>query len=153
MNADSRRYVSPMGLHPRATAYAPRRCKFAVSSSIRIYAVDYRTLENLRRSSPAWRLMLADHAPLILGFLYKTFIQPNVRSMSQPELASRLADHLYTLRELAGGDAFPKRSDQYLDDWASDDKGWLRKYYPPGHDEPEYDLTPATERVIDWVAA
>jgi Protein of unknown function (DUF3375) len=73
--------------------------------------------------------------------------------MSQPELASKLADHLYTLRELAGGDAFPKRSDQYLDDWASDDKGWLRKYYPPGHDEPEYDLTPATERVIDWVAA
>jgi len=97
--------------------------------------------------------MLADHAPLILSFLHKTFIQPNVRSMSQPELASKLADHLYTLRELAGGDAFPKRSDQYLDDWASDDKGWLRKYYPPGHDEPEYDLTPATERVIDWVAA
>jgi hypothetical protein len=116
-------------------------------------SVDYRTVENLRKTSPAWRLMLADHAPLILSFLYKTFIQPNVRSMSQPELASKLADHLYTLRELAGGDAFPKRSEQYLDDWASDDKGWLRKYYPPGHDEPEYDLTPATERVIDWVAA
>jgi hypothetical protein len=113
--------------------------------------VEYRTLENLRKSSAAWRLMLADHAPLILSFLYKTFIQPNVRTMNQPELASKLADYLYALRETAGEDAFPKRSDQYLDDWASDDKGWLRKYYPPGRDEPDYDLTPATERVIDWV--
>jgi len=97
--------------------------------------------------------MMADHAPLILGFLHKTFLQPNVRSMSQPELASKLADHLYVLREQDGEAAFPRRAEQYLDDWAADDKGWLRKYYPPGGDEPDYDLTPATERVIDWVAA
>jgi Protein of unknown function (DUF3375) len=114
--------------------------------------VDFRTLENLRKTSATWKLMLADHAPLIISFLYKSFIQPNVRSMSQPELASRLADHLYTLRELAGEAAFPKRSEQYLDDWASDDRGWLRKFYPPGDDEPHFDLTPAAERAIDWVA-
>lgn len=96
--------------------------------------------------------MLADHAPMILSFLHKTFIQPNVRTMSQPELASKLADFLYGLRELAGEDTYSKRGDQYLDDWASDEKGWLRKFYPPGDDEPHYDLTPATERVIDWVS-
>src|SRR5215813_10578485 len=108
-------------------------------------SMDYRTLESLRKTSPAWKLLMSDHAPLILSFLHKTF--------SQPKLASRLADHLYGLREIAGEEAFPKRSDQYLDDWASDNKGWLRKYYPPGGDEAHYDLTPATERVIDWVAS
>jgi Protein of unknown function (DUF3375) len=114
--------------------------------------VDYRTLELLRKVNPAWRLLVADHAPMIVSFLYKTFIQPNVRTMPQQELASRLADYLYGLRESMGEEAFPKRAEQYLDDWAGDQRGWLRKYYPPGDDEAHYDLTPATERAIDWVA-
>ena len=96
--------------------------------------------------------MLADHAPVILSFLHKSFIQPNARTLSQPELASKLADHLYAIRAIDGEESYPKRAEQYLDEWASDDKGWLRKYYPPGDDEPHYDLTPATERVIDWVS-
>src|SRR5262245_51364674 len=96
--------------------------------------------------------MLADHAPMIFSFLYKTFLQSNVRSIAQPDLVSKLADHLYTLREMAGEDAFPRPAAQYLDEWASDEKGWLRKYYPPGGDEPHYDLTPAAERAADWVA-
>jgi hypothetical protein len=84
--------------------------------------VDYRTLEQLRKTSPAWRLLVADNAPLVVSFLYKTFIQPNIRTMSQPELASRLADTLYGLREKLGEEAFPKRAAQYLDDWAADSR-------------------------------
>jgi flagellar motility protein MotE (MotC chaperone) len=72
--------------------------------------------------------------------------------MAQPELASRLADYLYGLHEKLGDPAFPRRPGEYLDDWASDSHGWLRKYYPPGNDEAHYDLTPATERAIDWLA-
>ena len=68
---------------------------------------------------------------MVISFLHKTFVQPNVRAMALPELAAKLADHLYALREIEGEAAFPKRAEQYLDDWASDDKGWLRKYYPP----------------------
>jgi hypothetical protein len=115
--------------------------------------VDYRTLDQLRKTNPAWRLLVADHAPMIVSFLHKTFIQPNVRTMAQPELVSRLADYLYGLRDKLGEEAFPKRADQYLDDWASDSRGWLRKYYPPASDEAHYDLTPPTERAIDWLAA
>ena len=89
---------------------------------------------------------------MIVSFLYKTFIQPNVRTMAQPELASRLADTLYGLREKLGEEAFPRRAEQYLDDWAADSRGWLRKYYPPGSDEAHYDLTPPAERAIDWLA-
>jgi Protein of unknown function (DUF3375) len=114
--------------------------------------LDYRTLNRLQRANSAWRLLQADHAPMVISFLHKTFVQPNVRAMALPELAARLADHLYALRESEGEAAFPKRAEQYLDDWASDDKGWLRKYYPAASDEPHYDLTPETERAIDWVA-
>ncbi|HKE25899.1 MAG TPA: DUF3375 domain-containing protein [Bryobacteraceae bacterium] len=114
--------------------------------------MDFRRLQNLRKTNPAWKLMLADHAPMILSFLHKTFIQPNIRAMKQSELASKLVDYLYALRELDGEGAYPKRAEGYLDEWASDDKGWLRKYYPPSDDEAHYDLTPATERVIDWVS-
>src|SRR5215510_7249613 len=61
-------------------------------------AMDYRTLETLRRRHPAWRLLVAEHAPLIVSFLHDTFIRPNVRTLSQPELVTRLDDYLFSLR-------------------------------------------------------
>ncbi|MFP3548039.1 DUF3375 family protein, partial [Rhizobium sp. SIMBA_035] len=39
----------------------------------------------------------------------------------------------------------------YLNDWAANDKGWLRKFYGPGSGEPHFDLTPATEKAIAWL--
>ncbi len=114
--------------------------------------MDYRAVEFLRRTHPAWRLLAADHAPLIVSFLHQAFIQPNVRTLAQQELVARLDDHLFHLREQLQSDIFPKAAVQYLDDWAADERGWLRKYYPPGDDEPHYDITPATERAIDWLS-
>ena len=113
--------------------------------------MDYRTLETLQRKHPAWRLLNADHASLIISFLHDTFIRPNVRTLAQGELVTRLEDHLFSLRADLGEDKFPREATHYLDNWASDEHGWLRKYYPPNSDEVHFDLTPATERAIDWV--
>ena len=113
--------------------------------------MDYRTLDTMRRTHPAWRLLAADHAPLIIGFLHQSFIQPNVRTLPQQEIVSRLDDYLYHLREQLGDGVFPNAALRYLDDWASDGRAWLRKYYPPSNDEPHYDVTPAAEKVIDWL--
>jgi Protein of unknown function (DUF3375) len=115
--------------------------------------MDYRTLSTLRQMHPAWRLLAADHAPLVVSFLHRTFIQPNVRTLPQQELASRLQDYLYFLQEQHSDKAFPKSVRHYLDDWSSDDHGWLRKYYPVNSDEPHYDITPATEKAVDWLAS
>lgn len=115
--------------------------------------LDYHTLETLRRNHPAWRLLAAAHAPLVIGFLHRTFVRPNVRTLSQQELASRLEDYLYHLRRELGEDTFPKPASEYLADWAADERGWLRKYYPVDSDEPHYDITPATEKAIEWLAA
>ena len=115
--------------------------------------MDYRTLEAQRQKHPAWRLLRADHAPLIVSFLHQAFTEPNVRTLPQPELMSRLEDALYRLRRELGDEAFPRSAQAYLDDWASDNHGWLRKYYLPQSDEAHFDITPATEKAIEWLAS
>jgi len=115
--------------------------------------MEYRDLVALRQKHPAWRLLVADHAPLIVSFLFDTFIRSNIRTMAEPEIASRLDDYLYSLRLELNDNAFPRPAIHYLDTWASDEHAWLRKYYPADSDEPHFDLTPASERVIDWLAS
>jgi hypothetical protein len=114
-------------------------------------SLDYSTLDALRRSHPAWRLLLADSAPLVASFLHRAFVLPNVRVMSQADLAEKLEDMLFELRRTLGEAAFPRAAAQYLDDWAANEKGWLRKFYPPGSDEAHFDLTPATEKALGWL--
>jgi hypothetical protein len=113
--------------------------------------MDYSTLDMLRQKHPAWRMLRSDHAPLIASFLHKVFIVPNVRVMAQADLSEALEDELFGLRERLGSDVFPKAAIDYLNDWASNEKGWLRKFYPQGFDEPHFDLTPAAEKAISWI--
>src|SRR3990167_6991735 len=119
--------------------------------------LDYTTLDALRRQHPAWRLLAAEHAPLIGSFLHHAFIVPNVRVMAQSDLVEGLEDTLFGLREQSaargGGQLFPKSAQEYLNDWAANEKGWLRKFYPAGSDEPHFDLTPATERALAWLTS
>jgi flagellar motility protein MotE (MotC chaperone) len=115
-------------------------------------AVDHSTLEALKRGHPGWRLLAADYAPMVLAFLHAAFIEPNVRSLPQQELVSALDDWLYQLRQHAGDDAYPRSASKYLDTWADDEHAWLRKYYPPDSDEPWFDITPAAEKALAWVA-
>ena len=114
-------------------------------------SLDYPTLDALRRNHPAWRLLMADSAPLVASFLHLAFVAPNVRVMARADLVEKLEDVLFSLRQSLGENVFPRAAAQYLDDWAANDKGWLRKFYPPGSDEAHYDLTPATEKVLAWL--
>jgi hypothetical protein len=61
----------------------------------------------LRKHSPAWRLLCADNAPLVLGFLEKVFVEENVRSLCATDLAGQLDDELYALNQRPGEPAFP----------------------------------------------
>lgn len=108
----------------------------------------------LRDNSPAWRLLRADNAPLVLSFLHRVFVADNVRSISAIELASLLDDEFYAINQREaerGGRIYPKSVKAYLDDWAAPEAGWLRKYYPEASDEPHYDATPAVEKALQWV--
>ena len=114
--------------------------------------LDFTTLDTLRTYHPAWRLLRSDHAALAASFLHRVFIAPNVRVMAAVDLAEALEDELYSLRLQLGDSAFPKAARDYLNDWAAADKGWLRKFYRSGTDEAQFDLTPATEKAIAWLA-
>ena len=114
-------------------------------------ALDYGTLDLLRQNHPAWRLLRAQHAPLVASFLQRVFVEPNVRNLSQADLVEALEDELFVLREQRGAEALPGTAQGYLNDWAENDKGWLRKFYPEGTDEPHFDLTPATEKALAWL--
>jgi hypothetical protein len=78
-------------------------------------------------------------------------VEEKVRSISAAELIGRLDDELFALNERLGEATYPKPAKAYLDDWASPESGWLRKYYPLGSDEPHYDATPAVERALSWI--
>lgn len=114
-------------------------------------SLDYITLELLRQNHPAWRLLNSPHAPLVASFLQRVYIAENVRMMAEAELTEKLEDELFALRERLGATAFPKMARDYLNDWAGNDKGWLRKFYRAGSDKPYFDLMPATEKAVAWL--
>jgi hypothetical protein len=113
----------------------------------------YDELNLLRDRHPAWRLLRADNAPLVIGFLGRVFVDDNVRAISQADLVSQLDDELYALRERLGERTYPKGAAAYVSDWAGPDSGWLRLHYLEGSDEPYVDATPALERAVAWVAS
>jgi flagellar motility protein MotE (MotC chaperone) len=114
--------------------------------------LDFAALETLRAHHPAWRLLRSDHAPLVASFLHRVFVKPNARVIAAADLAEALEDELYALRQHLGQSAFPKPALEYLNDWAAPDKGWLRKFYRPGTDEAQFDLTSATEKAVAWLS-
>lgn len=115
--------------------------------------MDFQTLEILRLSHPAWRLLRANNTPLIASFLDRVFLKPNVREMPESELMRHLEDDLFRLRRESGDEAFKREARAYLDDWTSDKNGWLRKRYNPGSDEAHFDITPAAEAALTWLAS
>lgn len=110
--------------------------------------MNYEYLERLKKIHPAWRLLNADSAPLVISFFEIVFIRDGIRSVSEPDLEERLENYI---RSIQGEDIYPRTAREYLDDWADDSRGWLRKYYPKIGDEAEFDITPATEKAIEWI--
>lgn len=113
--------------------------------------MNYDYVDRLKKSHPALKLLAADNAPLIISFLFKVFIEPNVRALPSADLQSRLADYIFNIRKIHGEELYPRSAGAYLDEWANPERGILRKFYPREQDEPEYDLTPAAAQAIDWL--
>ncbi|MFZ3494663.1 DUF3375 domain-containing protein [Streptomyces sp. 5.8] len=99
-------------------------------------------------SHPAWVLLRADNAALVLSFCGTVFVEENARGVPESVLESRLDDQLYLLNEREPG-SFPRTAAGYLAEWTK--IGWLRKFYPPGEDEAHFDATTALEKAVAWV--
>lgn len=114
-------------------------------------SLKYDYLLRLKQTNTTWQLLHADNAPLILSFFYRVFIVSNRRTYSYIELITKLDDYLYQLRQDYGDGLYPKSAKAYIEDWCHNDNAYLRKYYPQYGDDPECDLTPSTEKAIDWI--
>jgi hypothetical protein len=96
------------------------------------------------------KMVTADNAPLIIGFLFKSFKQEQdnliFNSLTERELNSNLTDYLYVINQ--DEVLYPKKSKEYLTDWTN--AGYLRKY-PGRNDEFLFELTPAAENAFKWI--
>ena len=113
--------------------------------------MDYEAIAAIRDGHPAWRLLRAGNATLILSFLGQFFVEGNRGACSASAVADALDDHLYALN--ADEVRYPKQPRAYLEDWAATDAGYLRRFYPPGDDEVHYEATPAFEKAYAWVVS
>ncbi len=111
--------------------------------------MDYPTLEALRGQSAAWRLLRAVNSAFILSFLGEFFVDGNRGATAASVVSMALEDHIFGLPD--GEGRYPRGPSQYLEDWATPEAGYLRRFYPPGQDEVHYEVTPAFEKAYAWV--
>lgn len=99
---------------------------------------------------PAVRLIRANNAPLVLGFMHRVF--KSAQRVSIPEGQLRAALESY-LEECRGKDAlaYPQSAAEYLALWCGDALAFLRRYYGTGSDEPLYELTTGSEKALLWL--
>ncbi|QIM15636.1 DUF3375 domain-containing protein [Leucobacter insecticola] len=112
--------------------------------------MNFDDISQLREHHPAWRLLRATSAPLIIAFLGDYFVEKNHGATSASTLVSELDDTLYALNAQTP-DMFPRDPAAYLDEWADPQRSWLRKFYPIDSDEAHYDATPALEKAVRFV--
>lgn len=110
--------------------------------------MSYEAVQNLQSYHPSWKLLNARRAPMILSFLYNTFVVDNNREIPEYRMVSLLSDYLEMLALPAQEEINAK---EMLTQWAEDSSGWLRKFYPADSDEVHYDLTSAAQKAIEWV--
>lgn len=113
--------------------------------------MDFDEIEQLRSRHPAWSLLTSDNAALVLSFLGRIFVDASASNLPSAQLESALDDELFALNQRLGEERFPRRARDYLEYWAAPERGWLRRYYPSGSDEPHYDLAPAVGKALAWV--
>lgn len=114
--------------------------------------MDYTTVESLRERHPAWRMLRANHAPLLLSFLGRFFVDEGHGASPEGQLVDALDDQLYQLNsEDPDNPRYSRPAAEYLADWAAPEAGYLRRFYPLGTDEIHYDATPALEKAYAWV--
>lgn len=113
--------------------------------------MDFAAIHNLRERHPAWRLLRADTAPLVLAFVGGWFVEENRGATAASELVAALDDELYARNVGVDDPPFPKRPEAYLADWAMPERGWLRSFYPEHSDEVHYEATSAFEKAYAFL--
>ncbi len=111
--------------------------------------MDHEYIKYLKEYNPTVKLLRLDNAPLILSFLFQEFKKNNKIVILNTEIKTSLSDYIYNLNHIYGENTYSGTAQNYLDKWSND--GFLRKYYTSNSDEPAFELTPATEKALEWI--
>ncbi|MCL4301971.1 MAG: DUF3375 family protein [Anaerolineae bacterium] len=111
--------------------------------------MDYDHIQFDLKNAPSLKLLRSEHAPLIISFLYRQFKQSHRVTILYTQLVEKLEDYLELLKE-SHPELYPRSAQSYLETWCDEDHPFLRKYYDNG-DDPVFELTPGTEKVISWL--
>lgn len=98
------------------------------------------------RLKPHWRLLAADHGPIIIAIL-QTYFRDNKRSIPASLFYEYLTHELEALR--AQGEDIPQTAQAYAADWLT--QGYLERHLPTGATEEVYELSLAAATAIRFV--
>ncbi len=99
------------------------------------------------QNAPSIKLLKADHAALIIGFLYNQFKYTQRVAVPLAELVEQLDDYL----EEHATDGYPRTAQAYISTWADPQHQFLRIAVYSNSDVPMVELTSDTERAIGWL--
>lgn len=95
------------------------------------------------RTQPLWRLLAADHGPIIISLLQVHFLEGE-KSLPASILHERLGRDLEDLR--ARGEDLPQTAQAYVADWLAN--GYLERRFRAGAAEEEYELSTAAANAV-----
>ncbi|HZO76331.1 MAG TPA: DUF3375 domain-containing protein [Ktedonobacteraceae bacterium] len=100
--------------------------------------------------APSIKLLKADHAAIIIGFLHHQFKYTQRVAVPLPELLEQLGDYLESQNEHDPG-RYARTPQAYITEWADQEHQFLRIVAPVNSDVPMVELTADTERAIGWL--
>ena len=100
--------------------------------------------------APSIRLLKADNASLIIGFLYNQFKYTQRVAVPLAELVEQLDGYLENQNEHNSG-RYPRTAQAYITEWADPQHQFIRIAVYSDSDIPMVELTADTERAIGWL--
>ena len=107
----------------------------------------YEYLKNLKSTHQTLKLLNSDNFAMSLSFFHTVFVSQKGVTVLQSRMLQYLDDYLYALNQ-SYGELFPRSAQVYLDEFTG--SGFLRKYYADA-DEPVFELTPYTQKALEWI--
>ncbi len=111
--------------------------------------LDYQEIRYRLESYAVFRILRKVGAAFMLAFFHDQWKRAHRAEIGQAELVGALGAFREFVRMSEGEDAFDREPASYLDEWANE--GFLRKFYPMDSTEACYELTPDSERALEWL--
>ncbi|MDX1958010.1 MAG: DUF3375 domain-containing protein [Leptospiraceae bacterium] len=99
---------------------------------------------------PVLKIFRMENPAILISFLFQEFKAKNEVTIREDLLIEKLKSHLLGIEKKNLGDAVPqKNSELILTDWAN--LGFFRKFYVGNTDLAFYELTPSSEKIINYI--